>query len=153
MSVNALNALNASSGILPQSPFQQQRDYFSQLQQSLGSGDLTGAQQAFNSLQQLVQNGQAKNGGQGGGNSTLQNDFAALGQALQSGDTTAAQKAFATLQQDLQKVRQAHHHHRHHGPQDASANGATSPTQSSTTDADGDGDGSNAAGTTVNITA
>ena len=50
----SVDAISSSSAVPPLRPFQQQRDYFSQLQQSLSAGDLTGAQQAFTSLQQLI---------------------------------------------------------------------------------------------------
>ena len=36
--------------------FQDQKNYLDQLQQSVSSGDLSGAQQAYNSLSNLIQN-------------------------------------------------------------------------------------------------
>ncbi|MGB8275635.1 MAG: hypothetical protein WCF16_10250 [Alphaproteobacteria bacterium] len=133
--------------------FVQTRNYFSQLAQSLTSGDLSGAQQAFTSLQQILQSsGQA--GAQGdknnpSGQSKIQQDLATVGQALQSGDIAGAQKAFASLQQDLQAARLAHHHHGGGAkPADVASNSGTVAGA----DADGDQDGSS--GTSgVNVTA
>ena len=132
----SVSAVSSGAAAQAQSLFQQQRDLFNQLQQSLNSGDVSSAQQAFKSLQQLLPAAQFKSTGQNGGNSQLQQDFDALGQALQSGDLTAAQDAFKTLKQDLQAARQAHAHQ-----QAGSA---------SATDSDGDNDGSG--GTSVQVT-
>ena len=120
--------------------FQDQKNYLDQLQQSVSSGDLSGAQQAYNSLSNLIQNSAgAKNGQPFGGNSTLQKDFSALGDALKSGDKGNVQKAFAQFIQDLQSARQAHHHH---GAQDADNDGDTNESAGSDND-----------GTSVNLTA
>jgi hypothetical protein len=92
-----------------QNPFQEIRQDFEQLSSALQSGDLSGAQSAYSSIQQLLQNyqGSSNNGAGSNGVSTIQNDFSAVGQALQSGDLTEAQSAFAQLQTDAQSVRQA----------------------------------------------
>lgn len=105
-----------------QNKIQQSRTDFQQLSKALQSGDLAGAQQAYQSLMQDVQGGQ-----QNKQNGTIANDFAALGQALQSGDMSSAQKAFSTLQQDLKSVAQTHfHHHRHQPVQNTSDSSASS---------------------------
>jgi outer membrane protein assembly factor BamD (BamD/ComL family) len=84
---------------------------FQQLAQDLQSGNLSGAQQDFSTIQQDIQS-------QGGGHhhhSYLQDSSAAqqnpiaqlfseLGQALQSGNLSAAQQAYTTLQQDFQSA-------------------------------------------------
>jgi hypothetical protein len=81
------------------------------LAQDLQSGNLSGAQQDFSTIQQDIQS-------QGGGHhhhSYLQDSSAAqqnpiaqlfseLGQALQSGNLSAAQQAYTTLQQDFQSA-------------------------------------------------
>jgi hypothetical protein len=81
----------------------------------LQGGNLSGAQQAFATFQQAVQQqGQSAQGAgghhhhfhRGGGsqtNSELSQAFSTLEQAVQSGNTTSAQSAIATLQQDLQQ--------------------------------------------------
>jgi hypothetical protein len=108
MSVSDVSAV--SSGVSSsqiqqmQANMKQMRANFDQLQQSLASGDLTGAQAAYSSIQQL----QGSNPPPGGANSTMQQDFAALGQVLQSGDVTGAQKAFAQTQSDMKSSRHAH---------------------------------------------
>jgi hypothetical protein len=115
-----------------QNKLSQIRQGFKELARTLQSGDLTGAQMAFASLQPLLPNSsagnQTQNGQQGSGQSPFATDFSALGQALQSGDVTKAQQAYAKLQQDMQAV-QGHHHHHHHN---ASASiQSTAPTTSS----------------------
>jgi DNA-binding FadR family transcriptional regulator len=92
-----------------QNPFQQIQQDFKQLASALQSGNLSDAQSAYSSIQQLLggnQNSANSNTGSNG-SSTIQNDFAALGQALQSGDLTQAQSAFSQLQSDAQTARQA----------------------------------------------
>ena len=106
------------------------------LAQSLSSNDIQGAQKAYDTLSQLVQNGPGgKNGKSFGGNTTLQQDFAALGDALKSGDSNAAQKAFAQFTQDLQSAQQARRGGAGHESQ-----------RSAQVDSDGDYDNSPASG-------
>jgi hypothetical protein len=83
------------------SPFQQVRKDFAALNTSLTSGDLSGAQAAFKTLQQDMQ-AIGQSGQQSGGSSPLDNDLAAVSKALDSGDLSGAQAAFNTLQQDMQ---------------------------------------------------
>jgi hypothetical protein len=93
-----------------QSLFQKGRSDWRQLAQSLRSGDLAGAQQAFNDLVALRQN--APSGGQGS-NTRVARDFEALGQALQAGDLAGAQQAFATLRRDALGRQPYLSHHRY----------------------------------------
>lgn len=119
---------------------QDQKNYLDQLQQSITSGDLNGAQQAYDSLSKLIQNTPAaKNGKPFGGNTTLQKDFKSLGDALKTGDKATVQKAFSQFIKDLQAA-QAHQNH----AQDADGDGDT--TDGSSGDLDGNG-------TAVNLTA
>jgi len=109
--------------------FQQRRSEFRQLTQSLASGDLAGAQQAFSSLtSNQSQSSQS--------NSPLSQDWSALGQALQNGDLSGAQQAFAKVQQDFKTQAQgaqaaqgtqgAHHgHHHHHASADSDGDSST----------------------------
>jgi soluble cytochrome b562 len=101
-----------------QNNFSQVRQGFKNLASALQSGDLSGAQQAFAALQQLLPNSsagnQTQNGQPGSGQNTFGTDFQALGQALKSGNLTDAQAAFSKLQQNMQSVQGHHHQHRHH---------------------------------------
>jgi soluble cytochrome b562 len=93
---------------------------------ALSSGDLTGAQQAFSNLQNLI-SGQAQSSASAAGGSTsstgtdaITTDFNNLSTALQSGDLKGAQAAFKQLQSDLSAANQAQasetgHYHHHHG--------------------------------------
>jgi hypothetical protein len=141
---------------------QVQQDY-AQLTSSLQSGDLTGAQSAFASLQQALQSqGTIAEATPIGGppipstptNSSdpITTDFNALGSALSSGNLTQAQSAFSQLEKDIQTTQQAtglqaqnpaglgaitpgHHHHHHHGggSNNQISTSTTASTGSSTT--------------------
>jgi hypothetical protein len=80
-----------------QSFYQQRQADVKELGQALKSGDLAGAQQAFNALQTLGQSGPFASADPFS-NHQREQDFAAIGQALQSGDLAGAQQAFAALQ-------------------------------------------------------
>ncbi|HUA54220.1 MAG TPA: hypothetical protein VMB81_18740 [Candidatus Sulfotelmatobacter sp.] len=142
-------------------------DNYNTLGQSLASGDLSGAQQAYASLIQSVTGGGASDpssttattpsatsmlGGAGasGGSSggSVGSDLVTLGQALSSGNLAGAQQAFSTLNQAVQAAGQGHG--AHHGGDakggsgsDASSGGAgssassTITSQVTTTNADG----------------
>lgn len=111
MSISPLSAslLSDLSQTHRQNPFQEVRQDFQQLASALQSGNLSDAQSAYSSIQQVLQSAQGSSGAASGSNgtNTIQNDFSALGQALQSGDLTQAQSAFAQLQSDAQSARQA----------------------------------------------
>jgi hypothetical protein len=85
------------------------------LESSLGSGDLSGAEQAYASLSALASSGP---GPLANSNSPLAQALSAIGQALQSGNLTAAQQALTSFQQA-----RGHHHHGHH---DSTGGGTTS---------------------------
>ena len=85
-----------------------QQDY-ALLNSSLKSGDLSGAQSAFASLQQALQSQGTQSTttppAQSPTNSSadpITNDLIALGSALSSGNLTQAQSAFSPLQNDIQ---------------------------------------------------
>jgi hypothetical protein len=137
-------SIAAQPGLL--GAFQQRRNDFQQLAQSLQSGDLAAAKAAFTNLSNLSQNSRL-----GGQSSTSQigQEFAAVGKALQSGDLAGAQQAFATFQQDVKSAFQqgfqnsqsqhaqqqssVHHHHHHHG---AGNSGESSDNQSAASNGD-----------------
>ena len=109
------SSLNASlSQFDAQSIARQRRQDFQQIAQSLQSGDLSGAQKAFDDFEKLTPN--AAKG-------PLSNDFKALGSALQTGDLGAAQQAFSQLQDDIKNTQQTAaplqpHHGHHHNDDD-----------------------------------
>lgn len=86
----SIDSISGSGDIAArQSQMQQVKNDFDQLQQSLQSGNLSAAQQAFAALQQDAPQGT---------NNPLQSQINALGQALQSGNLSAARQAFSSLQ-------------------------------------------------------
>jgi hypothetical protein len=107
------------------------RKAFLQLINNIKSGDLTGAQQAFDALTQA----QGASGASSDPNSPFAQALSQIGDALKSGNIDDAQKALASLQRQL---RAGHHHQRHHGGGDgasanaAPANSGTPPTSTQT---------------------
>lgn len=79
-----------------QSFYQNRQSDLKQLGSALQSGDLSGAQQAYNALVALGQDGPFANSEPFSKTSRTQ-AFDAIGQALQSGDLAGAQAAFASL--------------------------------------------------------
>ena len=111
MSISALssNLITDLSQQYQQNPFQKIQQDFKQLASDLQSGDLSGAQSAYASIEQLLPANQSSSGSATGsnGSSAIQSEFASLGQALQSGDLSGAQSAFSQLQSDLQTAAQS----------------------------------------------
>jgi len=103
----------------PQTKVGKLRDNFQQLEQALQSGNMSGAQQAFATLQQLMPNlsagSQTQNSQKSNSQSLFRTDLNAIGQALKSGDLSAAKAALTKLQQDIQSVNKGHkgHHNLH----------------------------------------
>jgi hypothetical protein len=79
-----------------QSFWQQRKADLNQLGQALRAGDTTAAQQAYDALVALGQNGPLRNGETFHRTDRAQ-DFAAIGQSLASGDASGAKTAFAAL--------------------------------------------------------
>ncbi len=75
---------------------QQRKAEIQQLGQALHSGDADAAQQAYDALVALGQNGPLRNG-QTFQSADRAQDFAAIGWALQSGDLASAKQAFTDL--------------------------------------------------------
>ena len=99
MSVTSISAASLSQYVLQQSNSTQLKQALQSLQNTLASGDLNGAQSAFQTLQSLYQNAATVSGTSL--SSQLSTDLTALGSALTTGDLSTAQSAFATLQSDL----------------------------------------------------
>jgi outer membrane protein assembly factor BamD (BamD/ComL family) len=137
MNVSAINSASNPYQSSVQGVYQQRAQDFRSLQNALQSGDLSGAKQAFASLQSNAPNSTQAPGGAvntSGQSSPFAKDFQTLQSALQSGDLSGAQNAFATLKQDMQGAQgfRGHHHH-------FNDNGANSTSQSSTSAGSGTG--------------
>jgi hypothetical protein len=91
-----------STSVLNQQYFETRQSDLRQLGQALSSGDLSGAQTAFNNITTLGQTGPFKSGNPFALNNREQ-DFTAIGTALQSGDLGAAQQAYANLKATFQQ--------------------------------------------------
>ena len=90
------SAVTSTSPTQLQQYFQTRQGDLRQLGQALSSGDLAGAQTAYNKIVSLGQNGPLASG-----NPFVikqrEQDFTNIGQALQSGHLAGAQQAFSTL--------------------------------------------------------
>lgn len=102
----------STAAISSSSIYQQTEQYFQtrqsdlhQLGQALQSGDLAGAQTAYNNIVQLGESGPFASGDPFS-RTQREQDFTAIGQALQSGDLAGAQAAFSTLQSTFERGRQ-----------------------------------------------
>ena len=103
MSISTITNLTSGSAQIL-SPYLQKRDHaLSQLDASLSSSDLAGAQTAYAQIQKLTAGVIAS----GKATPSIVQDLNAIGQALQNSDLSAAQKAFAQLQADHAKF--THH--------------------------------------------
>lgn len=101
MTISSISAVGLTQDVLSSATSSQQRALQS-LQNNLASGDLNGAQSAFQTLQTVLQNAATASGAGLSSNSQLSTDVASLGSALSSGDLSTAQSAFATALSDLQ---------------------------------------------------
>lgn len=100
--INSISASGLAQYVLDAGDSNALQQTLQSLQSSLTSGDLGGAQAAFQSLQAIFQTS-ATAGGSGSSNpSQLSTDMVALGSALNSGDLSTAQSAFTTVLSDLQ---------------------------------------------------
>ena len=101
MTVDSISAASLSQYVLSTNTSTQLSQALQTLQNSLGAGDLTGAQSAFQTLNTLYQNSLTASGASQSSTSQTSTDLAALGSALSSGDLSTAQSVFATVQTDL----------------------------------------------------
>jgi hypothetical protein len=137
MSVSSVSSSGNSYQPISANQPGQLRQSFKDLETSLQSNDLAGAQSAVSAVQQALQSSPFAQAAQGTGQtSAVGTDLSALSQSLSANDLSGAQTAFAKLQQDLQSARaqagEGHHHHHHHsasGTQTA-ATSTTPPTTS-----------------------
>ncbi|MFZ0562581.1 MAG: hypothetical protein WBX02_09425 [Terriglobales bacterium] len=101
MGISPISAASLGQSVLAASNSTQLQQTLQTLQNSLTSGDLNGAQTAFNTLQSLNQNLETVSGSADSSNSQLSTDLTALGSALSAGNLSTAQSAFATVKNDL----------------------------------------------------
>jgi hypothetical protein len=99
MSTSAVSS--SSADLQLQQYFHTRQTDLHQLGKALGTGDLAGAEAAFQAIATLGQSGPFP-GGEPFSNPQREQDFTAIGQALQSGNLTAAQQAFSNLKATFQ---------------------------------------------------
>jgi hypothetical protein len=103
MAIGALTAGGLSQYVLDSSNLTQTQQAWQTLQQSLAAGNLSAAQTAFNSYQQLTQN-LTNISGSSAASTQFTTDMTTLGTALSAGSLSAAQSAFATVQADMKNA-------------------------------------------------
>ncbi|MGD0414687.1 MAG: hypothetical protein ABSA80_04980 [Terriglobales bacterium] len=101
MAIGSIPAAGLSQYVLASSNSTELQQALQTLQNSLSSGDLDGAQSAFQTVQRVSQLSLTVSGNSQSSSSRLATDLAALGGALSSGDLSTAQSAFTTVQSDL----------------------------------------------------
>jgi hypothetical protein len=101
MAIAALSTAGFSQYVASTSNVTKSQQAWQSLQQSLASGNLTAAQSAFNTYQQLNQSSSTASGSSSSSSSQLSTDMTALGGAIGSGDLSTAQSAIAKVQNDL----------------------------------------------------
>jgi hypothetical protein len=125
----SISAISGSSSLYqPNQQTSQQQDLLT-LTNTISSGDLSGAQQAYDSLTQA----QAAGGNAPDPNSPRGQALAQIGKDLQSGDINGAQQTISALKSQGKGHAHGHHGHHHAAPPDQAASTTASPTSASTT--------------------
>jgi len=96
-------AVSSSSLNQLQQYFHTRQSDLRELGQALGTGDLAGAQSAFQAITNLGQSGPFA-GGNPFAITQREQDFTAIGTALQSGDLAGAQQAFSSLKATFERT-------------------------------------------------
>jgi ribosomal protein S20 len=105
MAIAALSTAGFSQYVAASSNVPASQQAWQSLQQSMASGNLSSAQTAFNTYNQLNQNtSSAADGSTTSPSSQLSTDMTALGSAISSGNLSTAQSAFTTVQNDLKSA-------------------------------------------------
>lgn len=124
----SISAISGSSSLYqPSQQTSQQQDLLT-LTNTISSGDLSGAQQAYNSLTQA----QAAGGNAPDPNSPLGQALAQIGKDLQSGDIGGAQQTLTALKSQSKGHAHGHHGHHHAASSDQTASTATTATTANT---------------------
>jgi hypothetical protein len=100
MTISSISAQGLGQDVLT-SGTSPQAEALQALQSNLASGNLSAAQSAFQTLQNVLQNSATAGGNSSTSNTQLTTDMTALGSALSSGDLSTSQSAFATVLGDL----------------------------------------------------
>jgi hypothetical protein len=103
-SISSISAGGLSQYVLASSNSNQLQQALRALQNNLASGEVKGAQSAFQRLQTLFQKSATASGSTVASSSQLSTDMVVLGTALSSGDVSAAQSAFTTVLGDLKNT-------------------------------------------------
>jgi hypothetical protein len=155
---NQMNSVSGASGYVPasssgasstesvvaqmRSNLQQNSQDFASLKSALISNNLTGATQAFTTLQQDLQSASSSAGGKSpfSPNSAIRKDYQAISKALQSGDLPGAKQAFAAFKADIKRAGRAARAQNvqaasstNDGDADEGAQGSVGPTTAATT--------------------
>ena len=101
MTIGSISAASLSQNALASSHSKELEKVVQTLQNSLGSGDVKGAQATFQTLQKLNQNLTTASVGSSSSSSQLATDLTTLGSALKSGKVSDAQSAFTAVKKDL----------------------------------------------------
>jgi len=101
MTVGSISAASLGQYVLSSSQSNPLQQALESLQSSLGTGDLNGAQEAFQTLQNLNQSLENASGSNPSSNTQLSTDLTTLGRALSSADVSTAQSAFGAVESDL----------------------------------------------------
>ena len=101
MTTGSISAAGLSEYVLSSGNSTPLQQALQSLQNNLASGNLDGANSAFQTVQRISQLSATVSGNSHASSSQLSTDLTALGGALSSGDLASAQSAFATVQSDL----------------------------------------------------
>jgi hypothetical protein len=101
MSVDSISAASLSQYVLSASDSNPLSQALDTLQNSLGMGDLKGAQAAFQTVENLDQSLETAIGSSSSNSSQLSSDLVTLGSALDAGNLSSAESAFTTVQSDM----------------------------------------------------
>ena len=101
MTTGSISAAGLSEYVLSSGNSTPLQQALQSLQNNLASGNLDGANSAFQTVQRISQLSATVSGNSQASSSQLSTDLTALGGALSSGDLASAQSAFATVQSDL----------------------------------------------------
>ncbi|MFZ0796495.1 MAG: hypothetical protein WCA13_19145 [Terriglobales bacterium] len=130
MSVSGISSTSLYNNQSVENNFQQFQQVFQQLGKDLQSGNLSAAQAAFATLQQLQPQSNATSSASSHSNNPIAQAFSQLSTDLQSGNLSAAQQDYTTIEQAFQtqaaQSQATGGHHHHHG---GSSNGASEISQ------------------------
>jgi hypothetical protein len=101
MAVDSISAASLSQYVLSTSDSNPLSQAMDDLQNSLGLGDLKGAQAAFQTVQNLTKSLETVSGSSATNSSQLSSDLVTLGSALTSDNLSSAESALTTVKSDI----------------------------------------------------